>query len=93
MNRSVLTRPGISNTHLYAKVTPVYIVSKEEVTSCSRTPANFEQLHQIKKLTMNITTNCKIKDIKIMTWMVHIGLKNLATTWAHIKWAARIITT
>ncbi len=42
--------------YLYAKVTSINIVAKEEVLRRSWRPSDFEQLHEVIELAMDVAT-------------------------------------
>lgn len=44
-------------SYLYTEVSPVHVVTQEEIARFSRIAPDFEQFHQIEVLSMNITTH------------------------------------
>ena len=46
--------------HLYTEISAVHIVSKEEIACLIWWSANFEQLHKIIELAVDVTTHCNI---------------------------------
>lgn len=43
--------------YLNAEVSPVYIVPQEEVARVGRRTPDFKQLHQVKKLAVDVSTH------------------------------------
>ncbi len=45
------------STHLYTKVTSIYIITKKEVLGTGWRTADLKQLHEVIKLTVNVSAN------------------------------------
>lgn len=64
--------------YLYAKVSPVNIITQEEVACCGRWSTNFEQFHKVIKLTMNVSTDYNVRRKQIQ-------FKNMSATTIFLK--------
>ena len=63
--------------YLYAEVSSVNIIAEEQIPSLCRITSNLEEFHQIKVLSMHITTDC---DWRIHLEKIRFAFENLCTS-------------
>lgn len=63
-----LQRPEVQNT-LNTEVASIDVISQEKVSRIRRITANFEQLHQVEVLTVNVTTDCNRRIHLEQVWL------------------------
>ena len=62
------------NTHLNTEISSVHIVSQEQVTRLFGIASDFEEFHQIKILSVDITAN---SDWRIHLQQIRLALEHL----------------
>ena len=73
---SMLTATCAQNSDLNAEVSPIDVVSQEQVSRLCRVTAHFKELHEIVVLPMNITTH---SDRRIHLQQIGLRLQDLAS--------------
>ena len=76
-----LETPEVENA-LYAEITSVDVVTKEEISGLGGVATNFEKLHEIVVLSVNITTN---GDGSVHLQEVGLGAQKLSTLFQNPK--------